>query len=199
MAWINDALQGLFSMTSRWAILFCALAACSGRIPHPPYATHPPEALVEVDYPPPPARVESVPERPVKGAVWLNGEWSWTGRRWGWKPGGWVVVPAGAKYAKLALVRRSDGKLFAAQGTWRNDEGQEIAAPEFATGSASRPASVVDPEGDPAPTSSDLPTDGGAAAGQASSDEGRPPRPKEEDQRNEEGRKKEPQKEETSP
>lgn len=181
MARSERALHRLFSMKSRAALLVFLLAACSGRIPHPPYASHPPDALVEVDYPPPPARVESVPEQPVKNAVWLNGEWSWTGRRWGWKPGGWVVVPEGAKYAKLALVRRSDGKLFSAQGTWRNAEGKEIPAPEFLAGTPSRASSVVDPEGDPAPTSADLQSDGGVDAGQASSEEPRAPRPKEEE------------------
>jgi hypothetical protein len=97
--------------------------------------------------------------------VWLNGEWSWTGRRWAWKPGGWVVVPEGAAYAKLAIVRRSDGKLFSAPGTWRNAKGEEIAAPEFLSSSTTKSSGVVDPEGDPAPTAADLQSgDGGVDA-----------------------------------
>lgn len=150
------------SMTSRVAILGCALAACSGRVPHPPYASPPASALVEVDYPPPPARVESVPGRPTGNAVWLNGEWSWTGRRWGWKPGGWVVPPEGAAYAKLVIVRRNDGKLFAAPGTWRNAKGEEVSPPDPTSASPSKSSAIVDPEGDPAPTAADLlPSDGG--------------------------------------
>jgi hypothetical protein len=151
-------------MTSRLAILGCALAACSGRVPHPPYASQPASALVEVDYPPPPARVESVPERPAGNAVWLNGEWSWTGRRWGWKPGGWIVVPEGAAYAKLLIVRRNDGKLFAAPGMWRNAKGEEVSPPEPISASPAKSSAIVDPEGDPAPTSADLPSDGGVNA-----------------------------------
>jgi hypothetical protein len=149
-------------MNFRVVPIALALAACSGRVPHPPYATQPTEALVEVDYPPPPARVEYVTDQPVKSAVWLRGEWSWTGRRWAWKPGGWVVVPEGAAYAKLTLVRRGDGKLFAAPGTWRNAEGGEIPAPEFKTGAPAKASTVVDPEGDIAPTSGDLVADAGA-------------------------------------
>jgi hypothetical protein len=163
----------IFSMACRLALLavMTLAAACSGRIPHPPYANHPPAALVEVDYPPPPARVEFVPKRPMDNAVWLNGEWSWSGRRWAWKEGGWVVVPQGARYAKLALVRRKDGKLFAAGGTWRNAQGGEIAAPEFVKAGGAPATSIVDPEGDPAPTAGDLRPDGGTGPGRASSPE----------------------------
>ena len=141
-----------------------ALAACSSRVPHPPYTTQPTSALVEVDYPPPPARVDFVTEQPGKNAVWLNGEWSWTGRRWAWKPGGWVVVPEGAAYAKLTLVRRGDGKLFAAPGTWRNAQGEEVPAPEFKSATSTKGTSVVDPEGDPAPTADEQAPDAGADA-----------------------------------
>ncbi|HMI84043.1 MAG TPA: YXWGXW repeat-containing protein [Polyangiaceae bacterium] len=160
-------------MVWRLAVFGCVLAACSGRVPHPPYASQPTSALVEVDYPPPPARVEFLTTRPASDAVWLNGEWSWTGRRWAWKPGGWVKVPEGGAYAKLTLARRSDGKLFSAPGTWRNAKGEEIAAPEIISASPSKASAVVDPEGDPAPTAADLRTDGGAEAGVRAPDERR--------------------------
>jgi hypothetical protein len=105
--------------------------------------------------------------------VWLNGEWSWTGRRWGWKPGGWVVAPEGAAYAKLVIVRRNDGKLFAAPGTWRNTKGEEVSAPDPITASPSKSSAIVDPEGDPAPTAADLPSDGGVDAPPQSPDQPR--------------------------
>ena len=157
----SDCVKGsvassLFEMTLRVAILGWALAACSAKIPHPPQAAQPTSALVEVDYPPPPARVEFVPERPRSEAVWLNGEWTWTGRRWSWKPGGWVVVPPGAAYAHMIVVRRNDGRLFSAPGTWRDAEGNEVQAPEFIRASPSKSSAVVDPEGDPVPTGTDL-------------------------------------------
>jgi hypothetical protein len=141
-----------------------AFAACSTRVPHPAYTAQPTSALVEVEYPPPPARVEFVPKRPSSEAVWLNGEWLWTGHRWGWKPGGWVIPPAGAKYAKLTLVRRSDGRLFAAHGTWRDADGGEVSAPEPLHASSEKSSSVVDPEGDQAPIAPDLQADAGATA-----------------------------------
>jgi hypothetical protein len=174
------------SMTLRLAILGCALAACSGRVPHPPSASQPPGTLVEVDYPPPPARVEFVTPQPAGNAVWLNGEWSWTGRRWSWKPGGWVVVPEGAAYAKLALVRRADGKLFSAPGTWRNAKGEEVPAPEFLGSSSSKSSAIVDPEGDPAPTGPDLRGDGGTGSArrpERSQEENAPSPPKEEERK----------------
>jgi hypothetical protein len=156
-------LTGL-TMALWWAVLGLVVVACSTRIPHPSYTAQTTDALVEVDYPPPPARVEFVPEPPDKKAVWVNGEWAWTGRRWSWKTGGWVEVPAGAAYAKWALVRRNDGKLFFASGAWKGADGGEVPAPEFLHASPSRPIAVVDPEGDTAPTAADLHVDGGADA-----------------------------------
>jgi hypothetical protein len=183
----------MLSMTWREAILGCAMAACGGGLPHPPYGSQPASALVEVDYPPPPARVELVPEQPAGNAVWVNGEWLWSGRRWAWKPGGWVVTPQGAAYAKLVLVRRNDGKLFAAPGAWRNAKGDEIPAPEFLGVSPSRTGSIVDPEGDPAPTAADLQqADGGGdaparARAEPREDENEQSRPKEEQRRHDAG------------
>jgi hypothetical protein len=153
-----------FSMAWRWAVVGCALAACSSRVPHPSYTARSTVELVEADYPPPPAHVEFVPAQPSGEAVWLNGEWSWTGRRWGWKPGGWVVPPPGAAYAKGAIVRRPDGRLFAASSRWQGPDGGEIPAPEFVRTSPAKSSSVVDPEGDPAPTAGDLPADGGTGS-----------------------------------
>jgi hypothetical protein len=165
--------HALSAMTWRVALFGSVIAACSTRIPHPSYTTHPVAAaadggaldeLVEVDYPPPPARVEFVPARPSDDAVWLNGEWAWTGRRWGWKPGGWVTPPSGASYAKWVVVRRTDGKLFSARGQWLGADGGEIPPPEFLTASSVKTSGVVDPEGDPAPTATDLGGDAGLDA-----------------------------------
>jgi hypothetical protein len=159
-----------FSMTWRWAIVGCALVACSSRIPHPSYTARSTTELVEADYPPPPARVEFVPEAPSGDAVWLNGEWSWTGRRWGWKPGGWVSPPKGAAYSRGAVVRRQDGKLFTSTSRWQGPDGGEIPAPPFLRGSSGKSSSVVDPEGDPAPTAGDLQSDGGTATSPRTND-----------------------------
>ena len=70
------------------------------------------------------------------------------------------------KYAgpKGTLVRRGDGKLFAAPGTWRNAQGEEVPAPEFKASTPTKGTGVVDPEGDPAPTAGDQGADAGADA-----------------------------------
>ena len=159
-----------FWMPWRWSIVGCALAACSSRVPHPSYVAPSATELVEVDYPPPPARVEFVPPQPASGAVWLNGEWGWAGRRWGWKPGGWVMQPEGAAYAKGALVRRQDGKLFAGPSRWQGPDGGAIQAPTFLRATPSERNSIVDPEGDPAATTGDLGADAGTGDPQGSLD-----------------------------
>jgi hypothetical protein len=146
------------------------LSSCGSRIPEPHASAHPTDALVEVDYPPPPARVEFVPDPPSDDAVWVKGEWLWSGRRWSWRPGVWVVPPAGAGFARRVLVRRSDGKLFFAPGTWRDKQGREIPAPPEKV-ARSRSGAVVNPEGETEPTGADIQHDGGAASKEPSSDE----------------------------
>jgi hypothetical protein len=139
------------------------LAACGSSIPQPPAAAQSAGALVEVDYPPPPARVEMVPKRPSDDAVWVNGEWLWQGRRWSWRAGMWVVSPKNAAYARRVLVRRGDGKLFFAPGTWRDADGGEVPAPPERV---ARPATgaVTNSEGETEPTGADVHPDAGADA-----------------------------------
>ena len=54
---------------------------------------------VVVGYPPPPARVECVPDQPREECAWLDGTWRWGGRRWQWIPGAWVVPPPDCYHA----------------------------------------------------------------------------------------------------
>src|SRR5260221_13496823 len=121
------------------------LTRCGPRLPEPPPTAQPSSALIEVDYPPPPARVEFLPAQPSDGTVWVKGEWLWSGRRWAWRPGMWVVALPDARYARRVLVRRGDGKLFFAPGVWRDEEGREgPAPPEKVARSVS--GAVVNPE-----------------------------------------------------
>jgi hypothetical protein len=155
----------------RRAVLALALVACSSPVPGPRYTQQPTSALVEVDYPPPPARVEFVPERPQRDAVWVRGEWLWDGRRWLWKPGAWIVPPEGAAYAKWVLVRRADGRLFFAPGRWRNAAGQEVLAPEPVGMARSGSSAVVNPEGEIEPTGPDVrPDEGSSDAGRGANE-----------------------------
>ena len=126
-----------------------ALAACgAARLPRPPLAPHPTSALVEVPYPPPPARVEFMPDSPQKGAVWVDGEWSFRGRLWWWKPGAWVLVPAGATYSPWISVRSADGTLYFARGRWRNPHGEDLPSPKPLARAKPNLGAIVDPVGE---------------------------------------------------
>lgn len=105
-------------------------AACAKSLPIPVLGTHPPDcaAFVSVPYPPPPARVEIIPDKPREGAVWVDGEWIWRGRRWDWEIGGWVMPPEGY-FAPWVLVRRDDGSLYHARSRWFDNEGNPLVRP----------------------------------------------------------------------
>lgn len=125
------------------AIVAAMVFACGpSRLPAPPFVAQPTSALVEVPYPPPPARPEFVPDDPgVPGAVWIDGEWTWQGQRWSWKRGRWVVPPKGASYAPWTTVRNDDGVLYVAQGAFRDGRGAEIDEPDpIASGRPNRTA-----------------------------------------------------------
>lgn len=130
--------------------LLLGVAACGhAALPRPPYTAHPSEALVEVPYPPPPARVEFVPDKPKDGAVWIDGEWSWQGTRWAWKRGRWVVPPPGVAYAPWTTVRNGDGTLYIASGTWRDPRTHaEVTGPAPVALAKASPGEIVDPEGE---------------------------------------------------
>jgi hypothetical protein len=155
----------LFSMTQRLSISLSFLLlllllgtfwACGSSVPHPPYMAQPAGALVQVDFPAPPARVEFVPAQPHSGAVWVRGEWQWQGRRWGWKPGVWVIPPEGAKYAPWATTRASNGQLYYAAGTWRDADGGEVPSPPaFQRPNRRSSAAVINVEGEAEPTGQD--------------------------------------------
>lgn len=134
------------------AIAAVSFACGAARMPAPRYVQHPTDAMLPVDYPPPPARVELVPETPkASGAVWIDGEWTWQGRRWSWKQGRWVVPPEEASYAPWTMTRDRLGNVYVAEGRWRDPRGNEVADPKpLAVGRRSAGA-IVDPEGDTVP------------------------------------------------
>src|SRR5262249_15342814 len=132
-----------------------AFIACGvSRLPTPAYSQQQTNAYTEVPYPPPPARVELVPERPEnEGAVWIDGEWTWEGKHWAWKRGRWVVPPPGATFSPWTTTRDATGVLYLAEGTWRDRDGGEIAAPPELAYAKPSGGGVVDPEGDIVPPS----------------------------------------------
>ena len=121
------------------AVLALAFAGCGLRqLPRPRWVSQPTSALVEVPYPPPAARVEFVPKQPSDRAVWIDGEWTWNGRRWGWRAGRWVIPPTDPRTTPLHLaaafspwvtVRSGDGTLYVAEGTWRDIRGIDMPEP----------------------------------------------------------------------
>jgi hypothetical protein len=125
-----------------------ALACGSKRLPEPAYVGHPTSALVQVPYPPPPARVEFIPDKPNDEAVWIDGEWVWQGRRYGWKPGRWVVPPREAAFAPWTAVRDMLGTLYVAEGAWRDRKGNELPPPPILGTGAPSQGAVTYPEGE---------------------------------------------------
>ena len=111
------------------AILWLACGACGSSVTVPRYVGQPTSALVPVNDPPPPARVEVVPKKPASDAVWIDGEWVFIGRHWAWKRGRWITPPAGARYAPWAMTRDETGALWFAAGAWRNGNGDEVDEP----------------------------------------------------------------------
>jgi hypothetical protein len=88
------------------------------------------EDYVAVPFGPRVPQVEMIPPAPRKDAVWVDGSWEWSGQRYGWKPGAWVIAPAGARYARWVIVRRSeDGQLFFAPSSWRDASGARLEDP----------------------------------------------------------------------
>jgi hypothetical protein len=93
--------------------------------------------------------VEFIPDEPRGGAVWVDGEWSWTGHRWAWNFGKWVVPAPASTFAPWKTFRASDGALLFVPGIWRNGKGVEIVEPTpLATGRA-REENIPSPEGEP--------------------------------------------------
>ena len=120
------------------ALLALGFSGCGLKpLPHPRWVRQPTSALVEVPYPPPPARVEFVPKQPSSSAVWVDGEWTWNGRRWGWRVGRWLVPPPDpatplrlpAAFSPWVSVRSFDGTLYVAEGTWRDSRGIDVPEP----------------------------------------------------------------------
>ena len=110
------------------------LVACGApSVPRPSHVQVVADDYVAVPFTPQPPPVEIVPARPAAAGdlVWADGGWEWNGERFRWSPGGWVVVPPGAKRARWVVVRRAiDGQLFFAPSSWRDAAGKPIASPK---------------------------------------------------------------------
>jgi len=82
--------------------------------------------LIEVAYPPPPARVETIPLQKTAGQVWIDGQWEWDGKGWKWREGEWMTPPANAYFTPWMTKRRGDGQLLFARAEWRDKDGRPL-------------------------------------------------------------------------
>ena len=163
---------GLFAKFVRRAIASSLIleASCGlSRLPRPPYTAHASAELVAIPYPPPPARVEVIPSTPEETAVWVDGEWSWSGRRWNWRRGRWVIPPHGAAFAPWQAVRGAKGNLYIAPGIWKGKDGQMVEEPPALGEAKGTRLPIVNLEGDEEPIGADIrperaETDGGPGA-----------------------------------
>ncbi|MDB4935878.1 MAG: hypothetical protein JWP87_2850 [Labilithrix sp.] len=134
------------------------LACGAGRLPAPAYTGQPTDALQQVDFPPPPARVEFVPPEPEESAaVWIDGEWTWQGGRYAWKPGRWLAPPTGAKFSPWTWQRDKLGDYYVAEGKWRDAQGRELPDPKPIAVGRTRGGSVTGPEGEAVPPTPNVP------------------------------------------
>jgi hypothetical protein len=127
-------------------VLHAVATACAPSLTHPTFAPQATSSLVEVDQAPPPARVEVVPARPSKQAVWVDGEWIWRRGRWAWLTGRWVAPPPGAVFSAWVFVRGADGRLWSAPGGWHDASGGPLDLKALAMASVEGGA-VVDADG----------------------------------------------------
>jgi hypothetical protein len=91
--------------------VLAALIACSSRTRLAPEAPLP-DAIdpsdyagsLVVPYPPPPAKVETMPPAPTNPAcVYLDGQWTFGSRDWQWVAGAWVIAPGGCAFVRQRL------------------------------------------------------------------------------------------------
>ena len=104
------------------------LPACSSSLPRPPGGVIPSTETIEVPYPPPPARVETIPAKKTTGQVWLDGQWEWDGKAWKWHDGAWATPPANAYFTPWTTKRRADGQLLFTRAEWRDKAGHPLNA-----------------------------------------------------------------------
>ena len=88
-------------------------AACGASVRSAPRGPQPDNAAATlVQFPPPPAKVEILPEDPGEPCLWVDGHYNWVGRRWQWEAGGWFIVPEGCHLAEARLVWAPEGSTL---------------------------------------------------------------------------------------
>jgi hypothetical protein len=122
--------------------------SCSAAFPSPLLVGQPKEAFSNVPYPPPPGKVEYVPDPPRPDAKWVDGQWRWLNSKWHWERGGWYDVPSNVGFAKWEARRDAEGKLLFAPATWRDSRGQEAPTPRMLARGGAGPSTVQSEAGE---------------------------------------------------
>lgn len=113
--------------TAALAAVLALLPACSPSLPRPPTGKIPTDETIEVPYPPPPARAETIPPEKAAGQVWIDGQWEWNEKAWKWREGAWTTSPPGAYFTPWTTKRRADGQLLFTRAEWRDKAGRPLS------------------------------------------------------------------------
>ncbi|HEX6277151.1 MAG TPA: YXWGXW repeat-containing protein [Polyangiaceae bacterium] len=112
----------------RVAAAAACFVACGSSTELAPRGTHPPhvQEFVLVDFPPPPAQVEEIPEsiESAPDCVWVDGHYAWEDRRFAWHPGQWVMPAEGCYYAPAvtAWSRTGEPRLYYTPPRWYRED-----------------------------------------------------------------------------
>jgi len=140
-------------------LITLGLVGCADSLPLPPYAPQTTDALSAIRFPPPPGRVEHIPNRPSGANAWVDGEWLLRKARWVWRVGRWVRAPAGARYSPWVIARAPDGTAYYAPGAWKDTGGAPLAEPSALAFATAGSGAVTDADGlidDTGPTLSEV-------------------------------------------
>jgi hypothetical protein len=97
----------------REAVALVALVACTPELPMLARGEPDRARAITVPRPPPPARVDVVPDPPLelRSPCWVDGSWTRGARDWEWVGGRWVACDAGSEYVPATLFRTPSGEL----------------------------------------------------------------------------------------
>jgi hypothetical protein len=104
---------------------------CGGSVRTVPMI-HEPGGFAEVGFPPPPAKVELLPEDPGSPCAWQDGFWEWRSSAWAWIPGKWVWHVDGCFFSPPAAVWTTGmgaGTLRYRPGRWVSQNGSPCPDP----------------------------------------------------------------------
>ncbi len=126
------------------AFMLVATGACTPTLRTPRTGPFPLNArFTIVDFPPPPARIETLPPDPGPGCVWVDGYFSWQGRRWSWVPGAFRTQQPNCYRSEMSLAwvpAESGALLYYAEPGWYESSPNEAGTTRALTSEECAPA-----------------------------------------------------------